>query len=73
MPPQVIPKLELEKLLAVRVMFNAEHLEVLTTALKTYLNGGTPVPEGDSGVPADVVLIWNDTLDDEPAPDRGGA
>ena len=38
--PQVIPKQELEKLLAGRVKFHAEHREVLRTAVKTYLNGG---------------------------------
>ena len=65
MPQQVIPKQELEKLLAGRVKFHAEHREVLKTALKTYLNGSVPVPEGASGVPADVVLNWNDTLDEE--------
>ena len=64
MPPQVILKPELEKVLAGRVKFHAEHREVLRTALKTYLNGGIPVPEGckDAG---DVVVNWNDTLDEE--------
>ena len=61
MPPQVIPKPELEKLLAGRVKFHAEHREVLRTALKTYLNGGVPVPEGA----ADVVVNWDDTLDED--------
>ena len=65
MPPQVIPKPELEKLLAGSVKFHAEHREVLRTALKTYLNRGIPVPEGASGGSADVVLNWNDTLDEE--------
>ena len=67
MPQQVIPKLELEKLLAGRVKFHAEHQEVLKTVLKTYLNSCKPVPEGatSSGVPVDVVLNWNDTLDEE--------
>ena len=60
-PPQVIPKPELEKLLAGRVKFHAEHREVLRTALKTYLNGGVPVPEGA----ADVVVNWDDTLDED--------
>ena len=60
-PPQVIPKPEREKLLAGRVKFHAEHREVLRTALKTYLNGGVPVPEGA----ADVVVNWDDTLDEE--------
>ena len=60
-PPQVIPKQELEKLLAGRVKFHAEHREVLRTALKTYLNGGVPVPEGA----ADVVVNWDDTLDED--------
>ena len=64
-PPQVIPKPELEKLLAGRVKFHAEHREVLRTALKTYLNGGMPVPEGARGGSADVVLNWNDTLEEE--------
>ena len=59
--PQVIPKQELEKLLAGRVKFHAEHREVLRTALKTYLNGGVPVPEGA----ADVVVNWDDTLHEE--------
>ena len=48
-----------------RVKFHAKHQEVLRTALKTYLNGGIPVPEGASGGSADVVLNWNDTLDEE--------
>ena len=65
MPLQVIPKPELEKLLAGRVKFHAEHREVLRTALKTYLNGGMPVPEGASGGSVDVVLNWNDMLDEE--------
>ena len=61
MPPQVIPKQELDSLLAGRVKFHAEHREVLRTALKTYLNGGVPVPEGA----ADVVVNWDDTLDED--------
>ena len=65
MPPQVIAKQELESFLAGRVKFHAEHREVLRTALKTYLNGGMPVPEGARGGSADVVLNWNDTLDEE--------
>ena len=65
MPPQVIPKQELEKLLAGSVKFHAQHREVLKTALKTYLNGGVPVPEGAGGGSADVVLNWDDTLDEE--------
>ena len=65
MPPQVILKPELEKLLAGRVKFHAEHREVLKTALKTYLNGGIPVPEGASGGSADVVVNWDDKLDEE--------
>ena len=60
-PPQVIPKQELETFLAGRVKFHAEHREVLRTALKTYLNGGVPVPEGA----ADVVVNWDDTLDED--------
>ena len=65
MPPQVIPKQELETLLAGRVKFHAEHREVLRTALKTYLNGGVPVPEGARGGSADVVVNWDDTLDED--------
>ena len=65
MPPQVIPKDELDSLLANRVKFHAQHREVLKTALKTYLNGGVPVPEGAGGRSADVVVNWNDTLDEE--------
>ena len=65
MPQQVIPKLELEKLLAGRVKFHAEHREVLKAALKTYLNGGVPVPEGAGGGSADVVVNWDDTLDED--------
>ena len=65
MPPQVIPKPELENLLAGRVKLHAEHREVLRTALKTYLNGGTLVLEGASRDPGDVVVNWNDTLDEE--------
>ena len=61
MPPQVIPKQELDSLLAGRVKFHAQHREVLRTALKTYLNGGVPVPEGA----ADVVVNWDDTLDED--------
>ena len=60
-PPQVIPKDELDSLLANRVKFHAQHREVLKTALKTYLNGGVPVPEGA----ADVVVNWDDTLDED--------
>ena len=48
-----------------RVKFHAKHREVLRTALKTYLNGGIPVPEGASGGSADVGVNWNDTLDEE--------
>ena len=65
MPPQVIPKVELEKLLAGCVTYHAEHREVLRTALKTYLNGGQPVPEGASKDAGDVVVNWNNTLDEE--------
>ena len=65
MPPQVIPKQELETFLAGRVKFHAEHREVLRTALKTYLNGGVPVPEGARGGSADVVVNWDDTLDED--------
>ena len=64
-PPQVIPKPDLEKLLAGRVKFHAEHREVLKTALKTYLNGGVPVPEGARGGSADAVVNWDDTLDED--------
>ena len=67
MPPQLIPKQELEKLLAGRVKFHAEHQEVLRTVLKTYLNGSIPVPEGSSKDAGDasVVVNWNETLDEE--------
>ena len=65
MPPQVIPKPELEKLLAGRVKFHAEHREVLKAVLKTYLNGSVPVPEGAGGGSADVVVKWDDTLHEE--------
>ena len=65
MPPQVIPKQELDSLLAGRVKFHAQHREVLRTALKTYLNGGVPVPEGAGGGSADVVVNWDDTLDED--------
>ena len=58
----MIPKPELEKLLAGRVKFHAEHREVLRTALQTYLNDGIPVPSGGS---ADVVVNRDDTLDEE--------
>ena len=61
----MIPKQELEKLLAGRVKFHAEHREVLRTALKTNLNGGVPVPEGARGGSADVVVNWDDTLDED--------
>ena len=64
-PPQVIPKQELEKLLAGRVKFHAEHREALRTALKTYLNGSRPVLHGASRDAGDVVVNWNDTLDEE--------
>ena len=47
--------------MAGRVKFHAQHREVLRTALKTYLNGGVPVPEGA----ADVVVNWDDTLDED--------
>ena len=57
----MIPKQELETFLAGRVKFHAEHREVLRTVLKTYLNGGVPVPEGA----ADVVVNWDDTLDED--------
>ena len=65
MPPQVIPKQELEKLLAGCVKFQAEHREVLRIALKTYLNCGQAVLEGYSKDAGDVVMNWNDTLDEE--------
>ena len=65
MPPQVIPKQELDSLLAGSVKFHAQHREVLRTALKTYLNGGVPVPEGAGGGSAAVVVNWDDTLDEE--------
>ena len=65
MPPQVIPKQELDSLLAGRVKFHAQHREVLRTALKTYLNGGVPVPEGAGGGSAAVVVNWDNTLDEE--------
>ena len=65
MPPQVIPKPELDSLLAGRVKFHAQHQEVLKTALKTYLNGGVPVPEGARGGSADVVVNWDNTLDED--------
>ena len=63
----MIPKQDLEKLLAGRVKFHAEHREVLRTALKTYLNGGIPVPEGSSKDAGDasVVVNWNETLDED--------
>ena len=61
----MIPKQELDSLLAGRVKFHAQHREVLRTALKTYLNGGVPVPEGACGGSADVVVNWDDTLDED--------
>ena len=73
MPPQVIPKQELKKLLAGSVKYHAEHREALRTALKTYLNGGRPVLEGASWDAGDVVVNWNDTLDEESEPDVGWA
>jgi hypothetical protein len=69
-PPQVIPKQELDSLLAGRVKFHAQHREVLKTALKTYLNGGVPVPEGAGGGAAAVVVNWDDTLDEEAEVDQ---
>ena len=69
-PPQVIPKQELDSLLAGRVKFHAQHREVLRTALKTYLNGGVPVPEGARGGSVDVVVNWDDTLDEEAEVDQ---
>ena len=65
MPQQVIPKQELEKLLAGSVKFHAKHQEVLKKALKTYLNCSKPVPEGAAEGPADVVVNWNNMLDEE--------
>ena len=50
--------------MAGRVKFHAQHREVLRTALKTYLNGGVPVPEGARGG-SDVVVNWDDTLDED--------
>ena len=51
--------------MAGRVKFHAQHREVLRTALKTYLNGGVPVPEGAGGGSADVVVNWDNTLHEE--------
>ena len=65
MPPQVIPKEELAKLLAGRVKFHAEHREELRTALKTYLNNGKPVIEDGGGGVTASVDDWNDTLDED--------
>ena len=63
-PPQVIPTPELEKLLAGSVKYHAEHREALRTALKTYLNGGQAVQDGDKDA-EDVDMNWNDTLEEE--------
>ena len=68
--PQKFPKPgpDLEKLLASRVKFHAEHREDLRTALKTYLNNGKPVIEDDSGgVAAAGASLddWNDTLEED--------
>ena len=68
MLPQVIPKTDLEAWLADRVKFHAVpgNREVLKTVLKTYLNGGKPVPPpGTEPAAAAPVSSWNDTLDDE--------
>ena len=61
----MIPKQKLDSLLAGRVKFHAQHREVLRTALKTYLNGGVPVPEGAGGGSAAVGVNWDDTLDED--------
>ena len=63
--PQTIPKADLEKMLAIRVKFHAEHREALRTALKTYLNGGQAVIEDASGGVAASVDDWNDALDED--------
>ena len=65
MQQQVIPKLELEKLLAGRVKFHAEHQEALRTALKTYLNCGHAVIKDASGGVAASVNDWNDMLEED--------
>ena len=50
-PRQVIPRPDLEKWLADRVKFHAvsAHRKALKAALKKYVNGGTPVIEGEAG------------------------
>ena len=63
--PQKFPKPDLEKLLASRVKFHAEHREDLRTALKTYLNNGKPVIEDGGGGVTASVDDWNDTLEDD--------
>ena len=66
--PQKFPKADLEKMLANRVKFHAEHREDLRTALKTYLNNGKPVIEdGSGGVAAAGASLddWNDTLEED--------
>ena len=66
--PQKFPKPDLEKLLASRVKFHAEHREDLRTALKTYLNNGKPViKDGSGGVAAAEASLddWNDTLEED--------
>ena len=57
--------MELEAWLAERVKYHAvpAHREALKTVLKTYLNGGKPVPVARPEQPA--AAVWDDTLDDQ--------
>ena len=65
-PRQVIPRPDLEKWLADRVKFHAvpAHREALKAALKKYVNGGTPVMEGEAGA-AHASTWTEDVIEDE--------
>ena len=65
-PLQVIPRPDLEKWLADRVKFHAvpAHREALKAALKKYVNGGTPVMEGEAGA-AHASTWTEDVIKDE--------
>ena len=62
---QKFPKADLEKMLASRVKYHAEHRDELRQALKTYLNNDQPVIEDGSGGCAARGDDWNDTLEED--------
>jgi hypothetical protein len=61
--PQVLPRAELETWLAARREFHSQKREALW--LKTYINGGKPVPDDGGAEACSEKLLDNETFADD--------